>query len=187
MDNFVSPKPEQMLKIETANLILLALDYESLLYLKKDRILLENHLELKFADHQLSEETKIEIRNDLKFRINEVLENPSNYGWFTSWEIILKSQHISIGGIALTGIPDHNGATSISYFIDKRHRGLGFATEAVKAMTNWAFENKKLKKIHALSPIKNKASQKVLQKCGFIRHETQADIISWELKRNLNK
>ncbi|MFN8256378.1 MAG: GNAT family N-acetyltransferase [Bacteroidales bacterium] len=183
MDNFAVPRNEKMLEIKTQNLVLLALDYESLCLLKKDRILLENHLELNFADHQLSEEIKTEIKNDLKFRIDDVLENPAHFEWYTFWEIILKSQHISIGGIALSGYPDHTGTTSISYFIDKRQRGKGYATEAVTAMTGWAFRNEKLKTIHALSPSKNKNSQRVLQKCGFIKGKSNADIINWELKR----
>ena len=44
----------------------------------------------------------------------------------------------------------------------------GYATEAVKAISHWAFQEPKVTAIEAEIDSKNIASKKVLEKCGFV-------------------
>ena len=172
-----------MTKIETNQLLLIALDLEHLKLLKQDRILLEKHLEIEFSDHQLSSETKYEIVNDLTYRLVDVSENPEQYEWFTSWEIILKERNQSIGSVAFSGFPDNDESLALSYYVDERFRNMGYATEALMAITKWAFNNKKILQISAETTSWNHSSNKVLKKCGFSIIDSANELISWELRQ----
>jgi ribosomal-protein-alanine N-acetyltransferase len=172
-----------MIEIETKQLKLLALDIESLSLLRQDRILLEKHLDIEFTDHQLSLETKNEIEKELIYKLSDLQEHTEEYQWYTSWEIILVSRNQSIGSIGFTGIPDEEGTTGISYFIDERFRKMGYATEAMSAMINWAFMNKQVHRIVAETHFQNYPSIKLLTKCGFCEYKTDMDLICWEYVR----
>lgn len=115
---------------------------------------------------------------------------PLEFTWYTNWEIILKEKSCSIGGIGLSGMPNNEGYTEIGYVIDQKFRGLGFATEAVRALKTWAFKDTDLKILKAETPTDNLNSQKVLQKNNFkIVGEKQINIpepvkvYCWEYER----
>lgn len=69
-----------------------------------------------------------------------------------------------IGGAAITTCGD--GGHQLSYWIDRTHWGLGFATEAAGAVLRIARANG-LGAITASQPIDNPASRRVLVKLGF--------------------
>lgn len=53
------------------------------------------------------------------------------------------------------------------YGVLPEYEGNGYTTEAVKAMTQWAFGNSDVAFVEAETEPGNKASQRVLEKCGF--------------------
>ncbi|AEN88788.1 GNAT family N-acetyltransferase [Priestia megaterium] len=57
----------------------------------------------------------------------------------------------------------------IGYFLDQHHNGKGYATEAVKALVCYAFEELHLHRIEAGVMPRNVPSQRVLEKAGFHR------------------
>jgi [ribosomal protein S5]-alanine N-acetyltransferase len=57
----------------------------------------------------------------------------------------------------------------IGYFLDQHHNGKGYATEAVKALVDYAFEELHLHRIEAGVMPRNMPSQRVLEKAGFHR------------------
>ncbi len=57
----------------------------------------------------------------------------------------------------------------IGYFLDQHHNGKGYATEAVKALVGYAFEELHLHRIEAGVMPRNLPSQRVLEKAGFHR------------------
>ncbi|MBX9967598.1 GNAT family N-acetyltransferase [Priestia aryabhattai] len=57
----------------------------------------------------------------------------------------------------------------IGYFLDHHHNGKGYATEAVKALVDYAFEELHLHRIEAGVMPRNLPSQRVLEKAGFHR------------------
>lgn len=63
---------------------------------------------------------------------------------------------------------DHRSAR-IGYCLDEPAWGRGFATEAVGALVNWAFETLDLNRIQAETDTRNDASNHVLEKLGFVR------------------
>jgi [ribosomal protein S5]-alanine N-acetyltransferase len=115
---------------------------------------------------------------------------PSDYYWYTSWEIIHKDSSCSVGGIGFAGLPDDEGATEIGYALDEKFRGKGIATEAVQALSNWAFQDPGLHKLRAETPVDNVESQRVLEKNNFqktgqktIALENPLQVFTWERLR----
>lgn len=84
-----------------------------------------------------------------------------------------KSDELFVGSIGLSSIqrgPLQN--CNLGYYLDQRHNGLGYATEAVKLITRFAFEELKLHRVEAgVMPV-NIASARVLEKAGFLREGT---------------
>jgi RimJ/RimL family protein N-acetyltransferase len=115
---------------------------------------------------------------------------PLDFMWYTNWEIILTGSSCSIGGIGLSGLPDNQGTTEIGYALDQKYRGKGYAAEAVKALTSWAFQDPGLKVVRAETPCANLSSQRVLQANQFtqtgektIQCPDPLDVFLWERPR----
>lgn len=134
---------------------------------QKGRVELEKALKLNPNHWAVNELTTAESDDALKnFWIPQTQLNPENFRWVTNWEIVLKSQNISIGGIGFGGYPV-DGVTEIGYLIDEHYQKNGFATEALTCLLDWAFANPILKTVFADTPKDNLPSQNVLLKNGF--------------------
>jgi ribosomal-protein-alanine N-acetyltransferase len=113
-----------------------------------------------------------------------------DFYWYTNWEIILNSSSCSVGGIGFAGLPDNDGSTEIGYALDKKFRGQGIATEAVQALSEWAFQDAGLRVIRAETPVNNVGSQRVLEKNKFqktgqktLALENPMQVFTWERLR----
>ena len=106
----------------------------------------------------------------LKAAYIEMLENclkfPDKWEWYAMWFIELNNG-IHIGELCFKGL-NSNGVAEIGYGISEKYRCQGYATESVKAVTAWAFQNPNVTAIEAESDAENIASKRVLEKCGFI-------------------
>lgn len=60
-----------------------------------------------------------------------------------------------------------DGSTELGYFISRPHWGLGYATEAARAVIAIARDGLRLKRLHASHFLDNPASGRVLEKVGF--------------------
>ena len=83
--------------------------------------------------------------------------------------ITLESDESLIGSIGLILDLKHNQA-EMGYWIGKPYWNSGYATEAAKAMLDFAFYQLELKKVHAHYMSRNPASGRVMQKIGM-KHE----------------
>ena len=73
-----------------------------------------------------------------------------------------------VGGIALRNVV--RGAwqnATLGYWVDEAHHGQGFATEAVKLATRFAFDHARLHRVQAGTLLHNVASQRVLERAGY--------------------
>lgn len=93
--------------------------------------------------------------------------------WGTNWEIKLKSS-VTIGGLCFKCKPDNEGSVEIGYGIYEDYQNHGYATEAVKGVTEWALKQNGVKCVCAQTDEENIISQKVLIKSGFI-HDGYGD------------
>ncbi|OGM41353.1 acetyltransferase [Aspergillus bombycis] len=80
-----------------------------------------------------------------------------------------REDNIAIGSIGLKARDDvYYRTMEIGYWVGQDHWGKGIATEAISAMTAWAFENfAHVLKLEAEVYDGNEASQKVLVKAGY--------------------
>jgi RimJ/RimL family protein N-acetyltransferase len=57
----------------------------------------------------------------------------------------------------------------ISYWLGPGARGRGLATSAVRLLASWAFDELDLARLALLAEPDNVASQRVAERCGFVR------------------
>ncbi|MBP9187290.1 MAG: GNAT family N-acetyltransferase [Bacteroidia bacterium] len=165
--------------IETERLKLIPLNHQQVELLKQKPKVLAQLLGTTYQPFQHAPETINDHIEAIEFWLHNTKLNPANFEWFTNWEIILKSENVTIGGIGFTGTPDELGETEVGYGIDIRYFNKGFATEALAAIMQWAFKHEKLSAIKANTLINHIASQKVLIKNGFERVDVQTGLIAW--------
>ena len=67
--------------------------------------------------------------------------------------------------------PDHRSA-AMGYCLDDAAWGHGYATEAGRALLQWAFDTLDLNRVQAETDTRNVASARVLEKLGFVREGT---------------
>ena len=60
----------------------------------------------------------------------------------------------------------------IGYCLDDKAWGHGFATEAAGAVVQWAFSTLDLNRVQSGADTRNRASERVLEKLGFVREGT---------------
>jgi len=83
---------------------------------------------------------------------------------FYEFAIILDNRHI---GAACVHLDESRQEGELGWIIHKNYRGKGYATEAAKAVLDFAKDNLKVKKIIAHCDYRNEASVKVMQKIGL--------------------
>ena len=81
--------------------------------------------------------------------------------------IVLKEINKVVGVIGISHIDWKNKNAELGYWLGKKYWGKGLATEAVKLMLKFAFENLKLHRVYANLFEENIASRRVLEKNGF--------------------
>jgi ribosomal-protein-alanine N-acetyltransferase len=97
--------------------------------------------------------------------IDEKIEN--NEG--INWAITLKNDPKLIGIIGLFRIHPEHFRSEIGYMLLPGHHGKGVVTEAVKEAVKYGFSTMKLHSIEAIIDPDNFASERVLQKSGFVK------------------
>jgi len=84
------------------------------------------------------------------------------------WVIVLKREKKVVGRIWLEGLLSWCNAVNVGYSIDHNYWGLGVASEALNRVIQFGFDKMHLKRIEAWHDSINKASGKVMLKCGLI-------------------
>src|SRR5688500_6745383 len=85
-----------------------------------------------------------------------------------------------IGDIGFIEPPDAEGNVEFGYSIVPEYRGKGYATEAARAIIEWAFKQLGVKRVTADCLNDNYASIRVLEKAGMRQIEPQGDLLRWE-------
>ena len=87
--------------------------------------------------------------------------------------IELKADSFLIGMIGIAPKRELGGELEILFSIVDEHRNKGYATEAAKAITWWAFEKAGQDVLSAIVKPANKASRRVIEKLGFVYCDTR--------------
>ena len=116
-----------------------------------------------------------ELRTAYREMLSGCKRDPENRVWYAPWKMTLKKDDTYIGNLSFKG-PAKDNVVEIGYGILQDQEGKGYTTEAVQAMTQWAFGNADVVFVEAEIEPENRASRRILEKCGFVSNgEGQED------------
>ena len=87
--------------------------------------------------------------------------------WIHGFKVRLREDGTIIGDVGFKGPPSEDGFVESAYGIAPDHQGRGFATEAARALTEFARQAAGVRVVRAHTMPDNRASTRVLAKCGF--------------------
>lgn len=175
-----------MFSLVTERLRLIPLNLNQLHILVQDRTLLEKSFNLKPFGLQLNDTNGLleEFQLTLQtYVIPRVTEYEEHYRWYTHWYVIHRIDNQGVAGIGVAGLPNEQGEVMIGYFTDARYEGQGIMTEALHGLLNWIFENPDVQSVIADTLVNGIASQRVLQKNGFVQDGTTDEGLRWRKRR----
>ena len=141
------------------------------------------------AQEQMKAFMAAEADGELKKAYTEMLEgclrHPGQWDWYAMWMIELPDG-THIGDLCFKGL-DANGVAEIGYGILEKYQGQGYASEAVNAAVRWAMQQPGVTRVEAETEPDNPASQRVLEKCGFVPNgKTGEEGPRFSLKMNIS-
>ena len=97
--------------------------------------------------------------------IDEAIEDNTGI----NWAITLKGNPKLLGTIGFYRIQPENYRAEIGYMIVPEFQGKGIVSESIQRLVQYAFGEMKLHSVEAVIDPDNIASEKVLQKCNFVK------------------
>jgi ribosomal-protein-alanine N-acetyltransferase len=107
--------------------------------------------------------------------------DPALLGWGI-WLMIHREERTVIGDLGFKGRPDDEGTVEIGYSVVPAYRRQGFASEAVRALVDWALAQQGVRGIVAECSRDNAPSIRVLEKVGMQRLGTGGILLRWEIR-----
>lgn len=163
------------MQLNSRRLTIIPLELQDFKLLLSDTDKMEKALNLNPSGSCLDEHTL----NAMRWLYGQAENNKENYIFYTNWQIILKSENISIGSACFKGIPDNTGTVEIGYGINEKFRGNGYMTEAVKEILKWALSQPDIKYVIAETEKTNTASHKVMIKNGMVMFKETDSTCFW--------
>ncbi|AXI81681.1 GNAT family N-acetyltransferase [Peterkaempfera bronchialis] len=98
------------------------------------------------------------------------------------YRIARRPDGVSVGGIGFHG-PPADGGTEIGFALAPGARGLGYATEALRALSGWALRQPGVHRVTTTTAPANQPSQRVMDRAGFTRLADADGLHTYELTR----
>ena len=96
--------------------------------------------------------------------VNQIIKSYENKDGPFVYAVIRKEDSKNIGYVQLVKIEE---GWEIGYHIAEAFAGNGYATEAANLFLKYLKDNTQIKEIYGIALASNKASRRVLEKCGF--------------------
>lgn len=112
-----------------------------------------------------------------------VRSDPGHLIWHTNWQLRRRGDGAVVGGACFKGPPNAAGQVEIGYGVEPSEQGRGYATEAVKRLVRWAFQQPGVETVVAETAADNVASQRVLEKAGLRRGGALGPMLWWMVAR----
>lgn len=114
-------------------------------------------------------------------------DDPSLTGWL-SYLFVERTARVIVGDGGFKGLPDATGNVEIGYAIVPEYRRRGYATEAARGLTTWAFATPTVAAVSADTLADGEASKRVLTALGMRQIGTAHDpeegpLIHWSIRR----
>lgn len=119
-----------------------------------------------------------EVKPHIQLYLEELESDQELLGWGV-WLVFSQTDQQLIGDIGFKGKPV-DGVVEVGYGISPDEQNKGYATEAVEALVNWAFQTGKVNKIVAETLKTNEASIRVLEKLFMNKVEQDEHMVYWE-------
>ena len=129
------------------------------------RLLLQSRDDIRAMMEGMSDYDRAQISADW-LRLLEASTEPSP--WIHGFRMVRKDTGDVIGSCSFKG-PPRDGVVEIAYGVSPEVEGKGYATEAARALTDFARASGEVRTIRAHTLPTGAASQRVLAKCGY-RH-----------------
>jgi ribosomal-protein-alanine N-acetyltransferase len=151
-------------RVRTQRLELLPLSGEAIdALLAGDRARLRSLTEAEF---QLPVAPPPYMADSLPVVRDRLRTNPAEAEWW-NWLVVRQDNREAVGSVAFGGKPDAAGAMLVGYALYPGREGSGYATEAVRAMVDWAFAQPGVHIVRALAPVWNTPAVHVAEKVGM--------------------
>jgi RimJ/RimL family protein N-acetyltransferase len=118
---------------------------------------------------------------------DQLRANPASLGWWT-WLAVDRATRQVTGALGFGGPPDEEGAVMIGYatYPSVDHRG--YATEATRALVDWALQQAGVTRVCASIPPDNAPARRVAEKVGMriagtVWEEEIDDVLLYERRR----
>ncbi len=82
-----------------------------------------------------------------------------------------------IGGVSLHNWSKEHNRAELGYEVSRPYWRQGIASEAVRAVLRFAFEELHLHRVEAFPTMDNRASVRLLERLGFTREGTARDVL----------
>ena len=92
---------------------------------------------------------------------------------------LIQLHDVVVGELGWKGGPGPDGTAEIGYSLAPSYRGQGIGSEAVDAFTRWALSHGGVRRLVASTDRANIASQRVLEKAGFVVSRTDGEHLYW--------
>lgn len=112
-----------------------------------------------------------ELTEDVwEYTADRLFEDPGVIGWWM-WYFVLRAdgdgRRVVIGTGGYKGKPTQDGTAEVGYSVMRQYQGLGYATEAVRALVDWGFSHREVTRVVAETYPDLVPSIRVLEKLGF--------------------
>ena len=81
--------------------------------------------------------------------------------------MVERASGTTVGDLAFHWVSERDRTAEIGFVFDPRHQGNGFATEAARAVVDWAFRTAGMHRVIGRLEARNAASARVLEKLGM--------------------
>lgn len=179
---------DQNCSITTARLELVAGTAEMFGARSDDRESLARHLAARVPEEWPPD---LYDQGAFDYTVSYLKANPGAGGWML-WFMLLRSPEAGDGARTAIGIsgfkgkPAADGACEIGYSVLAEYQRAGYATEAVGALTNWAFSHPEVTRVVAETYPELKPSIRVMEKNGlrFAGDGSEERVVRYELTRD---
>jgi RimJ/RimL family protein N-acetyltransferase len=108
-------------------------------------------------------EDRAEVSPDWLARVRAT---PAGDTWSLGFTVVERASGAAVGNCGFKGPPDPDGTVELAYGIDTSRRCRGYATEAARALAEFALSHDRVRLVRAHTKPENEASARVLTKCG---------------------
>jgi len=167
------------MKLETERLVIFPLTYDQLIMYLQAENRLEEVLSLNKGNRIIPQELLDAFKETI---LPAVADTTKNYLYSTLWTIVNKELNQMVADLCFQGEPNERGEIEIGYGTYDEFQGKGYMTEAIGAITRWAFNQPNVKTILAETDQSNLASHRTLAKNNFKPYKKVESMIWWKLE-----